>query len=83
MGGAPSENGGLEGPTGGLDSLLVAGPGGRGRSSFRARGPVGGALPVEGVASEMDAVRFGMEPNDGAAGAIGGGDTSLVDGGGS
>jgi hypothetical protein len=84
MGGLPSGSVGLEGPVGGaLESFSAAGPVGGCRSSFRARGPVGGTLPVAEPASVVEAVRFGTDPNEGAAGATGGGDTSLLDGAGS
>lgn len=82
--GAPSEKADLEGPVGGtLISLLEESPVGGSRSSFKARGPVGGGLPVTLLASDIEAVRFGTDPKDGAAGAMGGGDTSLADAGGS
>jgi hypothetical protein len=56
---------------------------GGGRSSFRALGPVGGAFPVVNPISPVDDSLLGTEPKEGAAGATGGGDTSLFAVGGS
>lgn len=77
-------NDGFEGPVGGgLVSTAEGGLAGVGRSSLRALGPVGGAFPVADPASLVDAVLLGTDPKEGAAGATGGGETSLFDTGGS
>lgn len=83
IGGLLSKDG-LEGPVGGA---LVSTRGGAaveaGRSSFKALGPVGGAFPVDDGVSFVKIVLLGTEPKEGAAGATGGGETSLVEVGGS
>lgn len=83
IGGLLSKDG-LEGPVGGaLVSIIGVAFTGPGRSSFKALGPVGGAFPVADPISLVNAVLLGTEPKEGAAGATGGGETSLVDVGGS
>lgn len=70
---------GFEGPVGGaLASTMEEVFTGAMRSSFRALGPVGGGLPVTDPTSLIKAVLLGTEPKEGAAGATGGGETSLA-----
>lgn len=73
-----SDNGPLEGPVGG--DTVESCPAEIGRS-LNAFGPVGGGLPDAKAPVALSAAvvpRFGTEPNAGADGATGGGETSLV-----
>lgn len=83
MAGLISKKDDLDGPIGGsLVSTFGVEPDGVARSSLSALGPVGGALPVADPTSVTDVVLLGTDPKDGAAGATGGGETSLDGGGG-
>ena len=83
MGGLPSGKTGLAGPVGGGLSLPVVWPADTGLSSVRALGPVGGGFPVSDCISTDEGWRLGTEPKAGADGAMGGGEMSLAEGGGS
>lgn len=72
-----------EGPECGGRSPPIVWPADAGLSSVSALGPVGGAFPVNDWISADDGCRLGTVPKAGADGARGGGETSLVEGGGS
>jgi hypothetical protein len=75
MGGLPS----LEGNLDPWESPWPGCPDEVGRSALNALGPVGGGLAVPLAAASLGPVFLdGTEPNAGADGAMGGGETSLV-----